>query len=44
MRLDDTFVPVKFAARLTRCEIVRNAPGVREASDHFPLLSEIAEG
>ena len=30
-------------ARLIRCEIVRDAPGIREASDHFPLLSEIAD-
>jgi exodeoxyribonuclease-3 len=41
VRLDYAFVPVAFAGRLTRCEIVREVPGVREASDHFPLLSEI---
>jgi hypothetical protein len=32
-----------FAERLTRCDVVREAPGLREASDHFPLLFEITE-
>ncbi len=41
IRLDYTFVPEVFRARLHRCDVVRDAPGVREASDHFPLLSEI---
>jgi exodeoxyribonuclease-3 len=41
VRLDYTFLPAAFADRVTRCEIVRNAPGVREASDHFPLLTEL---
>jgi endonuclease/exonuclease/phosphatase family metal-dependent hydrolase len=41
VRLDFTFVPAAFTERLTRCEIMRQAPGVRDASDHFPLLSEI---
>lgn len=41
VRLDYTFLPTGFAERLTRCEIVRDAPGAREASDHFPLLTEI---
>jgi exodeoxyribonuclease-3 len=44
VRLDYVFVPKVFAERLTRCEVVREAPGLREASDHFPLLFEIAEG
>lgn len=43
VRLDYTFVPTDFAARLTTCEIVRDAPSVREASDHFPLLTDISE-
>jgi endonuclease/exonuclease/phosphatase family metal-dependent hydrolase len=43
VRLDYTFVPIAFAAHLTRCEVVRDAPSVREASDHFPLLAEIGE-
>jgi exodeoxyribonuclease-3 len=42
VRLDYLFLPQVFAARLTKCEIVRDAPDVRQASDHFPLLSEIA--
>jgi exodeoxyribonuclease-3 len=42
VRLDYSFLPAKFAPRLLTCEIVREAPGIREASDHFPLLSEIA--
>jgi exodeoxyribonuclease-3 len=41
VRLDYTFVPHAFADRVTRCEIVRQAPGAREASDHFPLLTEL---
>lgn len=44
VRLDYAFVPKVFTDRLTRCEIVRDAPELREASDHFPLLSEIEEG
>lgn len=44
VRLDYAFVPQGFADRLTRCEIVRDLPGLREASDHFPLLAEISEG
>jgi exodeoxyribonuclease-3 len=41
VRLDYAFVPKTFADRLRRCEIVRDAPGAREASDHFPLLTEV---
>jgi endonuclease/exonuclease/phosphatase family metal-dependent hydrolase len=44
IRLDYAFVPAMFSARLIRCEIMRDVPGVREASDHFPLLSEWEEG
>jgi endonuclease/exonuclease/phosphatase family metal-dependent hydrolase len=43
VRLDYAFVPAVFASRLTRCEVVRDAPSLKEASDHFPLLSEISE-
>ncbi|HUS08342.1 MAG TPA: endonuclease/exonuclease/phosphatase family protein [Bryobacteraceae bacterium] len=43
VRLDYAFVPTAFAARLKRCTVVRDAPGLREASDHFPLLTEIGE-
>jgi exodeoxyribonuclease-3 len=41
VRLDYSFLPAVFADRVTKCEIVRTAPGVREASDHFPLLTEV---
>jgi endonuclease/exonuclease/phosphatase family metal-dependent hydrolase len=44
VRLDYVFVPKVFAERLTRCDVVRDAPGLKEASDHFPLLFEITEG
>jgi endonuclease/exonuclease/phosphatase family metal-dependent hydrolase len=41
VRLDYVFVPTAAGPRVKRCEVVRDAPGVREASDHFPLLAEI---
>jgi exodeoxyribonuclease-3 len=41
VRLDYTFVPAPYAARLTSCRVVREpAAAIREASDHFPLLTE----
>ena len=43
VRLDYFFLPRPFAGRLTSCTIVRDAPGVREASDHFPLLAEFRD-
>lgn len=43
VRLDYAFVPTVFASRVTACEIVRDAPSLREASDHFPLLTVIGE-
>jgi exodeoxyribonuclease III len=43
VRLDYTFVPAVFRNRLLGCQVIREAPGIREASDHFPLLSEIGE-
>jgi exodeoxyribonuclease-3 len=42
VRLDYTFAPKLFAPRFLACEILRDAPGAKDASDHFPLLSEIA--
>jgi endonuclease/exonuclease/phosphatase family metal-dependent hydrolase len=42
VRLDYLFVPASASSLVGRCEVVREAPGVREASDHFPLLAEIA--
>jgi exodeoxyribonuclease-3 len=41
VRLDYLFVPKSFVGRVTRCEVF-TANGVREASDHFPLLAELA--
>jgi exodeoxyribonuclease-3 len=40
VRLDFVFVPGSHAARVHRCEVVRH-PATIEASDHFPVLSEI---
>lgn len=41
VRLDYAFVPEPFTGRLRRCEVVRDHPALRQASDHLPLLSEI---
>ncbi|HVL69621.1 MAG TPA: endonuclease/exonuclease/phosphatase family protein [Vicinamibacterales bacterium] len=40
VRLDYLFVPSRYLPHLRSCEIV-DAAGVREASDHFPLLSVV---
>lgn len=42
VRLDYVFLPKADAGRLKRCEVMRDVARVKEASDHFPLLSEIA--
>src|SRR5689334_20574783 len=42
VRLDYLFTPGPFAGVVKQCEVVRSGP-VREASDHFPLLSVIDE-
>ena len=42
VRLDYAFVPGAFAEHVRSCEIVRT-PDVANASDHFPLLLEVAE-
>jgi endonuclease/exonuclease/phosphatase family metal-dependent hydrolase len=41
VRLDYAFLPEPKKGNLLRCEIVRNLPSLKEASDHFPLLSEL---
>lgn len=41
VRLDYVFFPAGEAGRLVRCEVVREDPAPA-ASDHFPLLAEIA--
>ena len=43
VRLDYLFVPSNFAKRVTACSVIYDAPGVRDASDHLPLLSLISE-
>jgi endonuclease/exonuclease/phosphatase family metal-dependent hydrolase len=43
VRLDYVFTPAEYASRLTGCEVRRTPEVVRTASDHFPLLVEIAE-
>jgi len=40
VRLDYLFVPEPHLSRVASCEVVR-APRAGEASDHFPLLSEL---
>jgi endonuclease/exonuclease/phosphatase family metal-dependent hydrolase len=43
VRLDYAFVPTEFAKRVQACNIMSDAPGVRDASDHYPLLTELTE-
>lgn len=41
VRLDYAFLPGPFKGNLKRCEVVMRLPGLKEASDHFPLVSEV---
>lgn len=41
VRLDFAFVPARSAERLRGCEVMASAPGLKEASDHLPLLAEV---
>lgn len=41
VRLDFIFLPAASTDRLASCKVVYDAPLIREASDHFPLMSEI---
>jgi endonuclease/exonuclease/phosphatase family metal-dependent hydrolase len=43
VRLDYVFTPAEFASRFTACEVLDTPEEVRMASDHLPLLVEIAE-
>jgi exodeoxyribonuclease-3 len=43
VRLDYVFTPSEYASRFVACEVVRTPEQVRTASDHLPLLVEIAE-
>jgi endonuclease/exonuclease/phosphatase family metal-dependent hydrolase len=40
VRLDYAFVPAGFTSRVTSCDVVTAGP-TKEASDHFPLLTEV---
>jgi exodeoxyribonuclease-3 len=40
LRLDYVFVPTSFGPRLLSCDVM-GGPSAREASDHFPLLTQI---
>ena len=41
IRLDYAFLPAPLAGRLKACQVVKEIPAVREASDHFPLKIEL---
>jgi exodeoxyribonuclease-3 len=41
-RLDYVFVPVAYVERIRACEVLRMPSVVTRASDHFPLLVELA--
>jgi exodeoxyribonuclease-3 len=41
-RLDYAFLPESFKGQLQRCEVVRDHPALKKASDHYPLVSEVA--
>ena len=41
VRLDYVFVPAASAPRLKACQVVRDLPEVRAATDHLPLLAEL---
>ena len=41
VRLDFVFTPNKHEGRVTECRVLTESPGVREASDHFPLLAHV---
>ncbi len=42
VRLDYGFVPEPFKGNLQRCEVVTGHSSLKEASDHLPLLTELA--
>jgi endonuclease/exonuclease/phosphatase family metal-dependent hydrolase len=43
VRLDYVFTPTAFASRVKACEVRRTPEVARSASDHFPLLVELAD-
>jgi endonuclease/exonuclease/phosphatase family metal-dependent hydrolase len=42
VRLDYAFVPEAFKDRLAGCDVMRAIPSARDASDHYPLLTELS--
>jgi endonuclease/exonuclease/phosphatase family metal-dependent hydrolase len=42
VRLDYAFLSAPFKGNIQRCEVVRDHPDLKAASDHFPLLTEIS--
>jgi len=44
VRLDYAFVPDGFKERVTSCNVRRDIDAARDASDHFPLLTELNIG
>jgi exodeoxyribonuclease-3 len=43
VRLDYAFVPVAWSRHLEACHVVHGHPALAAASDHLPLLAELAE-
>jgi exodeoxyribonuclease III len=41
VRLDYAFLPAAYTAKLKSCQVVRDLPQLRDASDHLPLLTEL---
>jgi endonuclease/exonuclease/phosphatase family metal-dependent hydrolase len=41
VRLDYAFLPGRSSDRLKGCEVMASAPGLKEASDHIPMLVEV---
>ena len=44
VRLDYVFTPAAYASRIRSCEVRRGSDVARRASDHFPLLVDLADG
>jgi exodeoxyribonuclease-3 len=43
VRLDYVFTPVAYGSRFVSCEVLDTPPAAKSASDHFPLLVELAD-
>ena len=41
VRLDYAFIPDAFKDRVAACDVMRDLPAARHASDHFPLLTDL---